>query len=160
MSIVIRSGKQGDMPWIVALLQEGAQQGHFGPTVASQAAPLLNAIFNGGGFMMMKLRGGIQAPCFVTAAVLVAEIDGTPASFLIPLKDGNEVELHLAGTRKQFRRKGCFRELTRYEVGKHTTKVKIFARCYKKSTWAVEALKKENFEITKSGDPVELSLSR
>ena len=71
MSIVIRPGKLGDMSWIVTLLQEGSQQGHFYPTVANQATPLLNEVFNGGGFLMKKLRGGIQATCFVAAAILV-----------------------------------------------------------------------------------------
>jgi hypothetical protein len=74
--------------------------------------------------------------------------------------DENSIELHLAGTKKVARRSGGFRELIRYKMSKNSKNMRVFARCYKKSTWAVEGLKKEGFEITKSGDPVELTLHR
>lgn len=160
MNITVRKGVPADATWIVALLKEGAQSGHFGHTLVAQAPALLDAIFKNGGIMMMKLRNEIQAPCFVSADVLVADLDGKSASFLIPLREDNEVELHLIGTKKSARRCGCFKNLVQHEIEQHNTSMRIYARCYKKSTWAVEGLKKEGFEITKTGEPIELTLRR
>lgn len=160
MGIVVRSGNIADASWVVSLLREGAQLGHFSEFVGPTASPLVGEILTKGGFTIVKGRGGLQAPRFINATIKVADLDGEPASFLISLMEKNEVELHLAATRKQLRRKGCFSELTKNEIASHNPSIRIFARCYKKSTWAVEALQKEGFEITKGGDPVELTLSR
>ncbi len=160
MDITVRRGMPKDANWIAFLLKEGAKDGHFGPTLVAQAPALLDAIFKNGGMMMMKLRDGIQAPCFVSAEVLVAELEGKAASFLILIRDETGIELHLAGTKKSSRRNGCFRALVRHVVAKHEKNMRIFARCYKKSTWAIEGLKKEGFKTTKAGDPVELTLCR
>lgn len=156
MSLKIRPARTTDIDWIESLLKEGSRGGHFGPTVASQAHALLNAIFQNGGFQMLKLRGGIQAPTFVQASILVAELNGTPASFSITLDDGSEIELHLAGTIKKHQRNGCFLELIE-QIKKQKAHKRLFARCYKKSTWAVTALTKAGFKITKQGDPVEMT---
>lgn len=106
---------------------------------------------------MLKLRGGAQVPCFAKATLAVAEIDGVAASFVVSLVDEHEIEIHLAGTSKAFRRKGCFGVLVQHEVSKSPSGSRIFARCYKKSTWAVNALKKQGFKLTKNGDPQEFS---
>lgn len=156
MNIVIRNCTSADKAWIVSLLKEGSLSGHFGPTVLFQASELVNKIVNNGGFQIMKLRGGLRALCFVRAEIYVAEVNESPASFLITLINGSEVELHLAGTQKQFRRNGCFSNLVKHEIEQHYGR-KIIARCYKKSTWAVDGLKKEGFSISKPGDPIELS---
>ena len=37
---------------------------------------------------------------------------------------------------------------------------RVYARCYKKSTYALEALMGMGFVVTKNGDPVELDLLR
>ena len=159
MNITIRGGEPKDTYWIVSLLKEGAQGGHFSPTVVDQSPAILNAIFENGGFVMLKLRGGIQAPTFVPAEIAVAEIDGEGVSFLIILREGNNIELHLAATKRSARRKGCFKKLILYAVEQHNKRKRLFARCYKKSSWAIEGLKKEGFTITKDGDPIELSLN-
>lgn len=159
-NITIRKGISTDISWVTNLLIEGTQSGHFPRTLAVQAPDLLGSILNSGGITMTKLRGEIQAPRFVFADILVAEVDGNPVSFLIPIRDVDGVELHLAGTKKPARRKGHFRKLIQYEIGRHNNGTRIFARCYSKSTWALEGLKKEGFNISKEGNPVELTLCR
>lgn len=156
MRLKIRAANTTDINWIEPLLREGSRGGHFGPTVASQANALLNAILQYGGFQILKLRNGIQAPVFVNASILVAELNGTPASFSITLDDGSEIELHLAGTMKTHQRNGCFLALVE-QIKKQKTQKRLFARCYKKSTWAVTGLTKAGFKITKQGDPVEMT---
>jgi len=158
MKIFIRQGELADVSWITSLLKEGSRSGHFSPTVEDQAYGLLTSIINNDGLIMIKLRGGIQAPNFVPASILVAEIENEPASFLILLKEKKEIELHLAATKKKFRRKGCFRALIQHVISEHSDSEKIFSRCYKKSTWAMKALIEEGFEITKNGNPLELAL--
>ena len=37
---------------------------------------------------------------------------------------------------------------------------RVYARCYKKSTYALDALKGIGFAVTRDGDPVELDLLR
>ncbi len=155
----IRQGLADDSTWIVKLLIEGANEGHFGQSLKYQAEPFLQSIIENGGINMVKLRETIQAAIFVPMELSVAEIEGTPASFLICCKDNNEVEVHLAATLESFKRKGCFNKLVSATIINHK-KSRIYARCYKKSTLAVNGLKKLNFKITKSGDPIELTLSK
>lgn len=108
---------------------------------------------------MLKVRDGVQMVSAISTSLLIAEMNGRPAAFLISLADGKEVELHLAGTIKAYRRKGCFRQLIRAESGAHRD-ARVFARCYKKSTWATSALVGEGFQVSKLGDPIELTLMR
>lgn len=156
MSLKIRAAKTTDINWIVSLLKEGSRDGHFGPTVADQANALLNAIFQNGSIQMLKLRNGIRAEVFVQASILVAELNGTPASFTITLDDGDEIEIHLAGTMKTHQRNGCFLALVEH-IKKQKAQKRLFARCYKKSTRAVTALTSAGFKITKKGNPIELT---
>lgn len=160
MGISIRAALVKDREWMVSELQEGAKQRHFGPLVGVQGGALFNEIIVNGGFQMLKLRGGINAPCFVNASISVAELDGEPISFIISLIDRDEVEIHLAGTKKRYRRQGGFMLLLKNEINKYGKSIKIYARCYKKSTWAIDALRHGGFAITKMGDPVELTFAR
>lgn len=155
----IRKGSSDDLHWIVRLLKEGAREGHFSPTMQMQAEGFLNSVIEHGGVQMIKLRNSIQAPVFVPMELSVAEIDDSPASFLICCKENNEVEVHLAGTKNGFQRKGCFTYLVQDAISKNTNS-KIYARCYRKSSIAIDALKKLNFEVTTSGDPIELVLAK
>lgn len=154
--IKIRPAAANDGQWIVALLKEGAKNQHFAPTVSLQAKAIFGQIMTAGYLPMLKRRNGIRRECYIQAMMWVAEIDALPAAFLISLEDAGEVELHLAGTQKQFRRQGCFRELMRHQISVKANH-KIFARCYKHSTFAINALKHEGFAITQQGDPVELT---
>lgn len=160
MSITIRKGNHSDAAWISKLLVSGAQDRHFGPTVEVQTPGLVNALLNDGFMTIVKLRGTVSAPCKVNTELWVAEVNGRPASFLIALVDNNalEIELHLASTLKDFRRKGCFLALVAHAKSSNSMGYKIFARCYKKSSWAVAALQKIGFHKSKEGDPIELSL--
>ena len=144
---------------MVRLLRSGTRDGHFGPTVSSQANGLMEALLHDGFLTMVKLRGSVQAPCRINTEFWVADIDEAPSSFLIALVDktANEIEVHLAATQNQTQRKGCFSALVNHLVSNHTSGNRIFARCYKKSTWAVSALQKLGFKVSKPGDPVELS---
>lgn len=153
----IRKGSSNDSQWIVELLKKGASDGHFSPTMQVQAEGFLSSVIDSGGVKMMKLRGSIQAPVFVPMELSVIEIDGVPASFLICCKDNNEVEIHLAGTKELFKNKGCFTSLVNDTALKNSNS-RIYARCYKTSSLAIDVLKKLNFKVTKSGDPIELTL--
>ena len=155
----IRQGSSGDLHWIVKLLKEGAKDGHFSPTMQFQSEGFLNSVIENGGVQMMKLRNTIQAPVFVSMELSVVEVDEVPASFLICCKENNEVEIHLAGTKAPFKKKGCFTCLVNDAVLKNSNS-KIYVRCYKKSSEAIDALKKLNFKVTKGGDPIELVLAK
>lgn len=155
----IRKGSSGDLHWIVKLLKEGAKCGHFSPTIQFEAEGYLNSVIENGGVQMIKLRNSIQAPAFVPMVLSVAEIDGSPASFLICCIENKEVEVHLAATKTPFKRKGCFTYLVKDAISKNQNS-KIYARCYKKSSLAIDALKKLNFEVTNGGDPIELVLAK
>lgn len=155
----IRKGSSRDLRWIVKLLKEGARGGHFSPTMQMQAEGFLNHVIKHGGVKMIKLRNGIQSPAFVPMELSVAEIGGSPVSFLICCKENNEVEVHLAGTKTPFKQKGCFTNLVQDAISKNPNS-KFYARCYRKSSIAIDALKKLNFEIATGGEPIELVLAK
>ncbi|MBF4374426.1 hypothetical protein EAY46_15260 [Vibrio anguillarum] len=150
----------GDLHWIANLLLEGADDGHFLPSIKSQAMVFLHAIVESGGVTMIKIRGDVQSPTFVPMEITVAEFDGTPASFLICCKEHDAIEIHLAGTQKSFRKKGCFNQLVSDAISKNSSISRVYARCYTNSSKAIQGLKKMNFKPTKSGNPIELTLSR
>ncbi len=155
----LRQGTMNDSTWIAKLLVEGAIDGHFGNSMKLQALVFLNAIIESGGVQMIKLRGNIQAPTFVPMELTVAEVDGVPASFLICSKESGAVEIHLAGTKKTFRKNGCFTRLVSDAISKNKNS-RIYARCYKRSSVAIKRLKNLNFKPTKKGEPLELTFSK
>jgi hypothetical protein len=141
--------------WIEQLLKVGASEGHFGPTVGMQASALLSTTLSDGGFNMLKLRNDKPTPVFMLAKLSVADIDGQPASFILTLEDSKEAEIHLAATIKEFRRSGCFNELSNAVIAQHSKTKRVFARCYKKSSWAQTALSKLGFAVCATGNPIE-----
>ncbi|MGE4503693.1 MAG: hypothetical protein AB7D03_12545 [Thiomicrospira sp.] len=155
----IRKGSSEDFHWIVKLLKEGAKNGHFLPVMQSQAEGFLNSVIENGGVNMIKIRTHVQSPVFVPMTLSVAEIDGFPASFLICCIENKEIEVHLAGTKMDFKRQGCFTYLVEDVVSKNLNS-KIYARCYKKSSFAIDAFKKLNFEVTNAEEPIELVLAK
>jgi len=155
----IRSGSVKDIDWIAKLLIEGANEGHYLPTIKLQAKNLVQSVIDNGGVNIVKLRGSVQCPVFIKMDLTVAETDGFPVSFLICCEDINEVEIHLAGTLKGFRKNGCFNKLVNQAIINYR-RSRIYARCYKKSSWAIKGLEALNFKITKNGNPIELTLSR
>ncbi len=155
----IRQGSADDLKWIVKLLIKGTNDGHFTPTMKLQAKGFLKSVIENGGVRMRKLRDSIQPPVFVPMELFVAEIDEVPASYLICCKDNNEVEIHLAGTKESFKKKGCFTSLVN-NVVLNNIDSKIYARCYKNSFLAIDVLKNLDFKVTKSGDPIELTLQK
>lgn len=155
----IRKGTIDDIKWISSLLTDGVNDGHYSPSMKCQTMDFLQSVIENGGVNLMKLRGVIQKPAFIKMELTVAELDGVPASFLICAKENNEVEIHLAGTVKRFRKNGCFTRLVSDAITKYSN-YHVYARCYKKSSWAVEGLKKLDFKPTKTGNPIELTLSK
>jgi hypothetical protein len=158
MEPVVRDARADDATWIIRLLTEGAEQGHFAKTVAWQAPALVSEILTKGQILWTKIRGGMQSPSHISARIRVAEIDNEPASFMIVLTNDDEIELHLTATKKKHRRKGCFRALVRDEIAMWTGREKLFARCYKKSTWAKDGLLSEGFTVSDLVEPVEFTL--
>ncbi|MBC7907134.1 MAG: GNAT family N-acetyltransferase [Rhodospirillaceae bacterium] len=157
--IIIRTGCKEDMPWVTQLLIDGVAGRHFNPTVNRQADGLLNEILRCGAFEMMKARHGTIYRTRVNARFDVAEINGEPASFLITLSEGRETELHLTGTKKQFRRRGCARRLAQHAIELANNQTRIFARCYRASSFAIDSLKKMGFvQDGEDKDTVELAL--
>lgn len=156
MQRTIRAGNQADVKWIERLLRVGTSEGHFGPTVGMQAPALLSTTLSDGGFNMLKLRNGKPTPVFMSAKLAVADLDGQPASFVLTLEDSTEVEIHLAATIKEFRRNGCFDALSNSVIAEHSKTKRVFARCYKKSSWAQAALVELGFIVCATGDPIEL----
>ena len=144
------------MMWIEKLLKVGSSEGHFGPTVGMQASALLSSTLSDGGFNMLKLRNGKPTQVFMSAKLAVADINGQPASFVLTLEDSMEVEIHLAATIKELRRNGCFNELSHAVIAEHSKTKRVFARCYKKSSWAQTALVALGFVVCATGNPIEL----
>lgn len=158
--ITIRPARSQDVTWVCNLIKEGARGGHFYPTVENQAEELVSEILTRGGVTMMKVRGLIQIPQFCNGVMSVAEVNGEPAAFLLAMHDSAGVEVHLASTKKQFRRLGVFAQLIQHEISANQGKQKkLYARCYKKSSWAIDALKKHSFLQVSDGEPVELVFS-
>ncbi|MBO2615337.1 hypothetical protein [Shewanella algae] len=152
----VRLGLANDVEWISKLLIDGANEGHYLPTIKSKAKELVQSVVANGGVQMVKLRSSVHAPVFVQMDLTVAEIDGIPASFLICCRDADEVEIHLAGTLKKFRKKGCFNRLVSEAIRNYSGS-RIYARCYKKSSWAINGLESINFKVTKDGNPIEMT---
>jgi hypothetical protein len=157
--IRIRKATQSDVEWISQGLREGAQCGHFSKRMEGDAFRLTVEILDKGGFEILKWREGRLTRNFTKAAILAAEVGGAPAGFLITLLGDQEVELHLAWTLRDFRRKGVFHALVQRQIAESSSTVRIFTRCYQKSTWAMAAFEKEGFAVTKQGNPMELTLS-
>jgi hypothetical protein len=156
MTIAIRDIEKSDIEWIRMLLIDGTQSKHFGPTVGTQARPMLEETIANQRLEFLILRDGKKQQYFRKVKVFVADVDGMPASFLMCAEDHSAVELHLAATKKEYRKQGCFGTLIQYALNEYRAIDKKYARCYKKSTWALDGLKKCNFKITKGGNPVEL----
>jgi len=157
MNITIRDGKESDLPWINELLIEGARDGHFMESMQRDAPHLMRSVLNDGVVRIMKLRAGNIGPVTIKSELKVADIDGQPTSFVVNFIDESEVELHLAGTCRSGRRNGAFSILIDDTVQRFNKNNKVYARCYKKSSWAISAFKKAGFEHSKKGDPIELT---
>lgn len=54
---------------------------------------------------------------------------------------------------------GCHRALIRHQVGQLANGSCIIARCFERSTWAVDVLRQEGFALTLPGDPDEFTLT-
>ncbi len=160
MTIAIRPAVVEDATWMAPLLREGAREGHFLDTVGFQADPLLHSLLNFGGLTMRKLRRGREEVCTVHGYVWVATVDNEPAAFLICMDDQEGYELHLAGTRSEYLRRGCFKALVGHAIANAPSEGRVFARCYPRSTVAVDALRRYGFVRSSSGDPMELDLKR
>lgn len=156
----IRKATRSDAEWISQGLREGSRCGHFSKRMEADASRLIAEILDKGGFEILKWREGSLTRHFTNASILAAEVAGAPAGFLISLLSDQEVELHLAWTLKDFRRKGVFHALVQHQIAECSATLRIFARCYQKSTWAIAAFEKEGFAVTKQGNPMELSLLR
>jgi hypothetical protein len=116
------------------------------------ASRLTAEILDKGGFEILKWREGSLTRSFTNASILVADLATAPAGFLITLLSEQEVELHLAWTLKDFRRKGVFHALVQHQIAESSSAPRIFTRCYPKSTWAMAAFEKEGFAVSKQGD--------
>lgn len=160
MTISIRPAVVEDATWMAPLLRKGARQGHFLDTVSFQADSLLHSLLNFGGLSMMKLRQGREEVCTVHGYVWVATVGDEPASFLICMDDQEGYELHLAGTRSEYLRRGCFKALVRHAIANAPSEGRVFVRCYATSRVAIEALQHYGFVRTRSGDPMEMDLKR
>lgn len=157
--IAIRDVKNSDIDWIANLLIEGGKQKHFIGTERREHAYTIleEAIFkNYVSYWSIKDLKKIKT--FKRAETYIAEIDGSVAGFLLCSFDSNGMELHLAATKKEFRRKGCFIHLIDYAINNFEGTKKIYARCYEKSSWAINGLKKYGFVKTNEGKAIEFTL--
>jgi hypothetical protein len=147
MSLSIRPMTRSDAPWVIHLLRDGTAGGHFLPTVAAQAPVFIDKWLDPSGFPMQLLRQKNISIRHVTAKCWVAEAHGQSAAFLIALDHHGELELHLASTKPEWRRQGALLALCRHAIDQipPDAGIRIYARCYQKSTWAIDALLKLNF---------------
>lgn len=151
----IREGNNDDLLWVSKLLSDGTRDGHFGLDLLN-IKPFLKAIINKQKINFVSLRGKIDVSENYEFRLLVADLDANPTSFII-LKIGHDgTELHLAATEKKNRKKGCFKSLIKHVINNSQRKDRIFARCYKNSTYAINALEQMGFIAKGNGDPIEL----
>lgn len=152
----IREGNNDDLLWVSKLLSDGVRDGHFGLNL-SNIKLFLKAIINKEKINFVSLRGKIDVSENYEFKLLVADLDATPTSFIV-LKIGHDgIELHLAATEKENRKKGCFKNLIKHVINNSHRKDRIFARCYKNSTYAINALEQMGFIAKGNGDPIELN---
>lgn len=155
----LRAAKQSDIIWIAGMLKDGANEGHFNKSIINSSVGLITAITNNQKINFTAMRGTIDDKQDFYFDLLVLDINDKPVSFLV-LKSGQDgLELHLAGTKTQYRRKGYFQHIANHVIQQYKHS-RIYARCYKKSTFAMAALKKIGFEKVKDGDPIELELNQ
>lgn len=144
--ITIRPFCETDLEWVKELLIYGTKQKHFSSFDQHTAGPMLKDVLSLGSVMFQMIRNDLAEVRPRRVDIIVAEVDGLPASFLYCAHDEDgSVELHLAATKKEFRRKGCFTLLIKNALEKYSNISKIYVRCYEKSTFAKDALKKLNF---------------
>lgn len=156
--ITVREGVLGDLTWIAQLIVKGSKERHFKPTTANVAIPLINSLISTGGVTIRKARYGNVWNEHVRGHIWVAELSGKPVSFLITLENDNSYELHLAYTVQTMRRKGGFTHLIRHCLNQAPMGKRVFARCYKKSTYAIMKLRTLGFTWAGGSDPLELEL--
>ena len=156
VTITVRNIVESDIVWIEKLLFDGARSKHFGSTVGNQAHQMLKEVIAKKQLEFLILRDGKQQPRLRGVKIFIADADGVPASFLMCAEDYGEVELHLAATKKEYQRLGCFGVLIKYDLKEYQSIEKKYARCYRKSTWALDGLIKYNFKITRDGNPLVL----
>lgn len=109
---------------------------------------------------MEKHRYGRKDVCTIHGDIWVADWNDKPAAFLICMDDQEGYELHLAGTRSEYLRRGCFKALARHAIADAPSSGRVFVRCYRTSTVAIESLKALGFVPTSGGDPIEMELKR
>lgn len=144
--ITIRPFCETDLEWVKELLIYGTKQKHFSSFFQHNTEPMLKDVLSLGSVMFRMDRNGLVVDRPRRIDIIVAEVDGFPASFLYCAHDEDgSVELHLAATKKEFRRRGCFTLLVKNALEKYSNISKFYVRCYEKSTFAKDALKKLNF---------------
>lgn len=157
MSVTVRLAVTEDLRWIEPLMVRAAKDGHFSPPMERQGGLMLMAALQGAELNIMTSRRGVARKVPVIPTVRVAELDGTPSAFLLSWDDAGEREANLSATIKSARRKGCFDALMTAELQALQPGQRIIARCYPKSTWALEALeRKHGFTRVSDGNPIEL----
>lgn len=160
IAIEIRKGELSDGEWLLPLYQQCVDGGHFQDPTGSlrQAQNLFGSSIVHGYLEMKKVRQHRIVQRKIQVEMWVASVQGNPAGFLLCLHDDDGYELHLAGTRPEYRGQGCFTALITYAIGRAPSRSRVFARCYTSSVKAIAIFKRKGFIVTKFGSPIELTL--
>lgn len=157
-NFLTRKALASDKQWIVAEMIEGKRDGHFRGEIDRQATQIFEAIISKKPICIVSMRNGVTQLQASNYEIFVVELDSIAAGYLITRQTPNEIELHLCGTKKEYRRRGVFAKLVTQAIANSVPTTKIYARCYKKSSWAIAGFEKLGFKVSKLGDPKELIL--
>lgn len=159
MSINIRKINQHDAMWLFDLIQQCVSEGHFSISMDHfQALSLYKSAIDRRPMQIYKSAKELYT---VLPDITVAEYDEVPVAFLATFyqKERDEIEFHMLAVLKNHRRKGCARVLLEHALTGSAARTRIYGRCYKKSTSAIELLKSLGFSVVPSSmenDPIEL----
>lgn len=164
--MTIKKATLEDAFWIFDELGEGAMEGRFASTVADdlQRMAIIYQVILRDELPIHKLRNGTRSKVTLAADLWVAQINSSPAGFLLSLYEKSRsrpvaVELHLGGVVSAFRKHGVFSNLVRHQISILPDDTIVYARCYPQSTSAISTLKKQGFVVTKMGNPIELAIT-
>ena len=107
----------------------------------------------------LKTRNNEVNLASVIPTLFVAEIKDVKCAFLLVFDYGDELELYIAATHKNYRRNGAIRLIINHVMKQNSGK-KITARCYLKSTYAISLLEKMNFQcVSRSEEAMDFLFS-
>ncbi|QVN18587.1 GNAT family N-acetyltransferase [Burkholderia pyrrocinia] len=152
MNVTIREATLGDLSFIVQQYDEGVSGGHFSgqPHVSTSRM-----------WQEWLTKRCMVRQCFrpdgtyfvepVSITTLLAEENGKPVGLLLSSPetppDTSSIEIYMLSVSKFARQRGVASSMIQFEEGRHVKGTSFYARCYRKSTWAINLFRKHGYRI-------------